>query len=105
MWEDNLKDWFSKTKKYIDARDSAILQSPNRIFNTDETEFAMTPLSESVLAPTSMKHVYNLCNNTKTQIMMLAYASAAGKYVPSLIVFQGKGCPPSTFLPDSKRGI
>ncbi|GFR89774.1 tigger transposable element-derived protein 6-like protein [Elysia marginata] len=92
-------------KLNLDSRDPTRLKSPDRIFNADETGFAFAPVSKRVIAPTGMKHVYNICNNTKTQITVLACASAAGEYVNPLLIFPQKRMPTVNFLAGFKEAF
>ena len=101
--DQDVRDWFSGMKEYLDSRNSTLLKSPNRIFNADETVFTFVPVSKRVLTPTGMKHVYNMCNNTKTQITVLACASAAGEYVHPLLVLPRKRMPTINFLAGFKE--
>ncbi|GFS19242.1 tigger transposable element-derived protein 6-like protein [Elysia marginata] len=56
--EEHVRQWFGAMKDYLDGKDPSLLKSPNRIFNADETGFALAPFSKRVLAPTGMRHVY-----------------------------------------------
>ena len=101
--DQDVRGWFSGMKEYLDTRDLTLLKSPNRIFNADKIGFAFAPVSKRVLAPTGMKHVYNICNNTKTQITVLACASSAGEYEHPLLVFPRKRMTTINFLTGFKE--
>ncbi|KZC10577.1 hypothetical protein WN55_00329 [Dufourea novaeangliae] len=67
---------------------------PNRVFNCDETEVSLNPVSSSVLAPKGCKNVYNIFNNNeKANITVLITANAAGNLATPFILFAEKSLP------------
>ena len=95
---DLLEKWFSGMKMYLNSQDPSLLLSADRIFNADETGFALAPKSRKVLAPTGCKNIYGMTNNTRQQITVLACSSAAGEYTGSLIVYPRKRMPSQNLL-------
>ncbi|KAK3751251.1 hypothetical protein RRG08_024006 [Elysia crispata] len=45
--DQDIRDWFSGMKEYLDSCDLTLLKSSNRIFNADEAGFAFAPVSKS----------------------------------------------------------
>ncbi|KAJ8037349.1 hypothetical protein HOLleu_18147 [Holothuria leucospilota] len=75
-----LDRWFDEFEAYIKGVDTegdlGILANPMRIFNADESGFALVGKSENVLALKGSKVVYNLTTSDKSQITRLACCNA-----------------------------
>lgn len=89
---EKLEKWFEEFRKYIteseEVEDGAqILQDGTRIFNCDESGFPLAGKTEKVLAPKGAKYVYQLSNSDRRQITVMACMSAAGLFVPPMLVF------------------
>ncbi|KAK3700047.1 hypothetical protein RRG08_052503 [Elysia crispata] len=82
-----LAAWFQEMKHYLDTISPQLLDSPDRLYNADETGFSLCPKSKKVIAEKGSKHVYNLSSNTKNSVTVVACCSATGHYIPPLIVF------------------
>ncbi|XP_071083865.1 uncharacterized protein [Haliotis cracherodii] len=88
--QQKIADWFDTFTTYIaDKTDSDILHDPSRLYNADESGFPMCPKSGRVLAERGSQTVYNFSASDKSQITVLACASASGDYTPPMIVFPG----------------
>ncbi|KAK3792635.1 hypothetical protein RRG08_023110 [Elysia crispata] len=74
-------------KHYLDTISPQLLDSPDRLYNADETGFSLCPKSKKMIAEKGSKHVYNLSSNTKNSVTVVACCSATGHYIPPLIVF------------------
>ena len=67
-----------------------ILDDPSRIYNCDETGFPMAPKLGKVIAGKGEAHVYQAgTSSSKTQITALIASSAAGHFIPPMIVYPG----------------
>ena len=80
-------------------RNNKLMDSPSCMFNYDETGLPLNPSSFKVVALKGSKNVSNITSNSKSQITVLAYTSAAGYAIPPFIVF---GC--NTYHPHLSRG-
>ncbi|XP_059139407.1 uncharacterized protein LOC131927669 [Physella acuta] len=90
--------WFVSFKACIDGIDPTLLESPERIFNADETGFCFDAKSRRVVAHKGSKHVYNVTSKTKTQVTVLACASAVGQYTPPMLIYPYKRIPNRNLL-------
>ena len=84
-----LDRWYQDFHDYVSREDPGLLQCPSRIFNADEAGFALQGKSERILAPRGSKNVYQVKSQDKTQITVFACISAAGSFVPPLIIAPG----------------
>ncbi|KAG5872084.1 hypothetical protein JTB14_006430 [Gonioctena quinquepunctata] len=84
-----IRKWFHELKLYLQrAEASDILTDPSRIFNGDETCFAMCPKSGKVLAPKGYKNVHEIERGSeKETITVLLVFSADGKTLTPMVVF------------------
>ncbi|KAG5885270.1 hypothetical protein JTB14_025967 [Gonioctena quinquepunctata] len=87
--EESIRKLFRKLKLYLQrAEASDILTDPSRIFNGDETSFAMCPKSGKVLAPKGYKNVYEIKRGSeKETITVLLVFLADGKTLTTRVVF------------------
>ncbi len=93
--EVQIRQWFRKTQETIEAIPGGkeALGDPRRIWNMDESGFAMdagTGKVRQVFARKGAKHVHQRCHGTKEQVTVACCASAGGDYMPPLMVFPGK---------------
>ena len=65
-----------------------MFQDPSRIYNADESGFSLCPKLSKVLNPVGTSTVYSFTNNSKTQITVMACASAAAQR-PVLLLVDG----------------
>ncbi|KOB59708.1 19.5g1 protein, partial [Operophtera brumata] len=57
--EEDIHNWFKEVNQYIENNDlSSVLKQPERVFNTDESAFFLSPKPGKVLAKRGEKHVY-----------------------------------------------
>ena len=67
-----------------------ILDDLSCIYNCDETGFPMAPKAGKVIAGKGEAHVYQAgTSSLKTQITALIASSAAGHFIPPMIVYPG----------------
>ncbi|XP_013065756.2 uncharacterized protein LOC106054447 [Biomphalaria glabrata] len=90
--------WFNKFQQTIEATDPTIFTSPGRIFNADETGFAFNTKTRQIVASKGTKNVYSITSNTKSQVSVLACCSAAGQYIPSMLIYPYKRIPQKNLL-------
>ena len=65
-----------------------ILDDPSCIYTCDETGFLMAPKPGKVIAGKGEAHVYQAgTSSSKTQITALIASSAAGHFIPLMIVY------------------
>ncbi|KAJ8043572.1 Jerky protein-like-like [Holothuria leucospilota] len=99
-----LDKWFNEFETYIKDIESQgdIFDNPMRIFNADESGFALAGKSEKVLA----------LKVHKSQITCLACCNAGGMYLPPMLIFPGvrfkynplDGAPAGSCLGRSENG-
>ena len=66
----------------------SILDDPSHIYNCDEMGFPMAPKLGKVIAGKGKAHVYQASTSSlKTQITALLASSAAGHFIPLMIVY------------------
>lgn len=84
-----IQKWFRDLKQYLEENGAVdVLEDPTRIFNGDETSFAMCPKSGKVLAPKGYKNIYEIKKGSeKETITVLLVFSADGQIVSPMVVF------------------
>ncbi|XP_046581221.1 MFS-type transporter clz9-like, partial [Haliotis rubra] len=88
--KEKIDQWFDSLSEYLNQNaDMQLLSKPSRIFNADESGFPLCPKSGKVLAEKGCQNVYNFSSSDKSQVTVLACASAAGTYVTPMIVYPG----------------
>ena len=103
-WFKDLED-FLLTEYSIVAKDFLKPENSNRVYNFDESGFALGGKSKlKVIAEKGSKSVYNTTTETKEQITVLACVSGAGVFQNPLVIFPGvrpifqfKGVDPSKY--------
>lgn len=87
--EESIRLWFRELEKFLhDNNLSEILGHPNRIFNGDESGFALCPKTGKVLAPKGWKNLYQIkTSQEKENITVLIVFNASGDICPPLVVF------------------
>jgi len=63
---------------------------PSQIYNCDESGIPLEHKLPKIVGPKGMKKVRQCTSGTKTQITILACASAAGQTIPPMVMFTGK---------------
>ena len=85
--------WFDDFTSYIndELKEPAILSDPTRIYNADESGFSLCPSKGGkVIREKGAPVVYHYGNSDKTQMTVMAAASAAGHFIQPLIIFPGQ---------------
>ena len=84
--------WFTELETYLEELGAtSILYEGNRMFNCDESGFALGGTRcNKVLAEKGSKVVPEFRNTDKTQITVLATVSAAGDFLPPMFIVPGK---------------
>ena len=85
--------------RYFDLLEETLLENgltdrPAQIFNCDETGMPLTHKPGKVVAGVGQKHPYSIAGGNKSQITVLACASAAGYSIPPMVVFDRKSLNP-----------
>ncbi|CAI2200149.1 7254_t:CDS:1, partial [Funneliformis geosporum] len=81
-----VKDHFDKLKQIIYENSLTAIQ----IWNMDETGFVIVPKSEKVLARRGARQVHKVSHgNSHEHISLVPTISAAGSYIPPLIIYKG----------------
>ncbi|PIK37236.1 hypothetical protein BSL78_25928 [Apostichopus japonicus] len=111
---EKIDTWFQQCEFFLEEVDSSlgILRDDSRIFNADESGFAMCPKTEKVLAQKGSRNVYQLSTSNRKEITVLVCCAANGTYVPPLIVYPGtrfrfdplQGAPTDFCIGRSKSG-
>ena len=89
--------WFREMKAHVDSQDRTLLSDPKRLYNSDETGFSFDAKGRKVVAFKGSKHVYAVSANTRTQVTVLATMSAAGQYLPPMLIYPYKRIPGGTY--------
>lgn len=87
--EESIRLWFKKLDEYLDSiQHKDILSDPKRIFNGDESGFALCPKTGKVLGPRGFKNLYQIKpSNEKENKTVLLTFNANGDMCPPCIVF------------------
>lgn len=86
--EESLRKWHSDLKEFLTTENAEdILNDPDRIINADESGFNVCPSSGLVLGPKGMANLYEIRDKEKESITVLGTFSAAGKVLPTLIIY------------------
>ena len=87
---DALDRWFVGYEQFLLTHD--LVDSPERIWNCDESGFPLCPKSGKVIAPQGVRQVYQVTGSNKQQITTLCCINAAGDIIPPMHVFPGLRC-------------
>ncbi|XP_003740694.1 tigger transposable element-derived protein 6-like [Galendromus occidentalis] len=94
--EADIREYFTRITTSLRDRNLAeILHQPSRIFNADETGFALNPHSGKVMGVRGARHVHSAGGSDKENVTVLVCGSAAGHLAPSAIVLRRKRMPPA----------
>ena len=93
-----IEKWFNDLKWCVDSIDPSLLSDPTRIYNADETGFSFDAKSRKVIACRGSKHVYNVTAGVKSQVTVLACASASGHFLSPLLIYPYKRIPSKNLL-------
>lgn len=93
--EENIRAWFKDVQSYLERENlSDLLNDPTRIFNADETGFLLSPEADHVLVRKNSKMVYTRINNDEKEcITALIGGNAAGKVMPTMVVYSYQRIP------------
>jgi hypothetical protein len=85
--------WFENHRKHFEVLGiwGDVLQTPERIFNVDETNLPVHPVPKKVIAPRGERNV-NRClkGQAKQAASVVVCGNAAGQLAPSMFIFPGK---------------
>lgn len=87
--EHSVRKWFDDLKQYLEDHNlSYIMEDPKRVFNGDESGFALCPSSGKVLGPKGFRNFLQVKQgNEKENITVLIMFNAEGKFAPPLVLF------------------
>ena len=91
--KEKLLHWFSDLTACVhdEIKDERILLDPTRLYNADETGFSLCPNKNSkVVGSKGAPVVYHFGNSDKTQMTLMAAASASGHFIPPMIIYPGQ---------------
>ncbi|CAG4957241.1 unnamed protein product [Colias eurytheme] len=102
--EENIKKWFKEVESYIQENDlKEASEDPQRIFNTDESAFYLSPKAGKVLARKGDKHVYQSSGDDKDNLTVLITGNAAGQLAPTMVVYAYERVPSAISSPFPKE--
>ena len=98
QWFENLKT-FLKEEHSIDAENLFSCENAERIFNLDESGFALSGTNSRlrIIAERGSKNVYKLAPDSREQITVLACISSGGTFQKPLVLFPGVRTPKPNF--------
>ena len=73
-----------------------LTQGPGQLFNCDEIGMPLLHKPPKVMSHVGQKHPYAITSGDKSNIIILACASATGHYIPSMVFFDRKHLQPET---------
>lgn len=92
--EEKIRNWFEEVKSTL-ADNIEALNDPTRVFNLDESGFALAPKTGVILGPRG-KSVYDeRTASDKENLTVLFAVDAAGTFSPPLAIFKYERIPPS----------
>lgn len=99
-----VEQWHRQFVSTIKESDATILLEPQRIFNCDESGFAIDATGNRILADLENKFTYQVGAESRTMITILACASADGKFTTPMLIYPGTqftGFQPHDVFPES----
>lgn len=91
--KEKIVKWFEELEKYVtdEVGDPMLLQDPTRIYNADESGISLCQTkNRKVIGETGAPVVYQYGNSDKTQMTIMAAASAVGHYIQPMIIYPGQ---------------
>ncbi|CAK1579754.1 unnamed protein product [Parnassius mnemosyne] len=87
--EESIRRWFGELESFlVETNNRDILESPERIFNGDESGFALCPKTGKVLGPRGYRNLYQIKSGSeKDNLTVLVTFNAKAQVCPPLIVF------------------
>ena len=73
---------------------NGLSKHPGQIFNCDETGMPLSHTPPKVIAQVGQKHPYSITSGDKSQITILACASASGYSIPPTVIYDCKSLQP-----------
>ena len=83
-----ISDYFDLLKEVL--TENQLLNSPNRIYNVDETGIALDGHAPRIVAKRGQKKVRYRTSGNKNQITVIACVSASGQCIPPFVIFDAK---------------
>ena len=83
-----IENYFELLAETIET--NGLTRRPGQIFNCDETGMPLVHKPPKVVSHVSQKHPYAVTSADKSQITILACASASGYTIPPMVVFDRK---------------
>ena len=84
-----MNSYFELLKKTLSENN--LLDSPDRIYNVDETGMPLDHRPPKVVTKRGQKKVRTRTSGNKAQITVIACVSAAGQAIPPFVIFDAKG--------------
>ena len=88
LTKEMISDYFDLLKEVL--TESQLLNSPNRIYNVDETGITLDGHAPRIVAKKGQKKVRYRTSGNKTQITVIACVSASGQCIPPFVIFDAK---------------
>lgn len=90
--KNDIRKWFTEVEDYLKSKHwFTILEDPTRVYNGDETFFQFCPKLGKVIAPKSVKNVYEVDRGQAKQNLTVMFSFAApGDVTPPMIIFPNK---------------
>ena len=86
--KDTVAHYFDLLKKTLE--ENGLINSPERIYNIDETGVPLDPKAPNVVAKKGTKKVRYRSTGKKCQITVVACGSATGQIIPPTVIFESK---------------
>ena len=86
--EENMAAYFSLLEETLVSNN--LLDNPCHIYNMDESGMPLDHKKLKKVAPRGMKKVHGPASGDKTQITIVACASASGHTLPPMVIFKGE---------------
>ena len=83
-----ISDYFDLLKEVL--TENQLLNSPNRIYNVDETGIALDGHAPRIVAKRGQKKVRYRTSGNKNQMTVIACVSARGQCTPPFVIFDAK---------------
>ena len=87
-----IENYFELLAESIET--NGLTRRPSQIFNCDETGMPLVHKPTKVVSHVSQKHPYAVTSADKSQITILACASASGYTIPPMVVLTGNNYKP-----------
>jgi len=102
----NINQYYKLLEKTL--KEYGLFDCPSRIWNMDETGMPLDHKPPKVIVLKGTKKVHCQTSGNKSQITVLACASAAGGVIPPMVIFEGKRLNPEWTkgeVPDTLYGM